>query len=245
MSDNIKSQNSANWNNQTYIATQAQFYAKRIKDFGYSHQADGWTSKRMISNYYKLASKIFDKKLAQLGFSSGEQQSIEHQNDLAKFTLLDVGCGNCFYYDYLEELNLLKYIDYQGLELTDGAFQQVKENKPEISILKADFMAKKTLKQLKPNYNFAVAIGTFSLVDGMNESEKHAYLRSFLIRLYNLVDCGFSVMIHDDALEEENSFSRIFDIIAKENKWLVTASNAFFSNYSIFYVYKKLYAYSL
>jgi SAM-dependent methyltransferase len=216
------------WDNDKYKEIQTEFYRKRVEDFGFSRQADGWTSEKMSSMYYGLADKVF-------------LDEIKNENKDEHFTLLDVGSGNGFYYRHLRDKGYLNSMSYTGLEITELAAKQAKENNSEANFIHGDLMSAETLNEkLAEKYDFVTAIGTFAVVEGLTDDERTNYAKSFVRRLFNLAKKGVAIVLHDDAIEPNNSYARMFELM-NANKWYFTATNAFFSNFSVFYLYNKTY----
>lgn len=204
---------------EKYRQTQEQFYKQRFQDFGYSAQADGWTSEKISKLVYKHSSEIFNRE--------------KEKNN--SFSLLDIGSGCGFYYQFLLEQGYK--VKYTGLEINEHAFKEAQKTNPEANYLHGDFM----------NYNFAgekfdfvISIGALGINDNLSYEETKKYAISFLDKMYQLSSNGICFTTIETLLGE-NTFPELYEICYKHLSDMSSVNGSYFPSYATFQAFKKTY----
>lgn len=122
----------------------AQYYNKKVREFGYSPQAVDW------GNEY--TQEIRFSVLSEAGCLNNK-------------TILDVGCGLAGFYSFLEKNNIT--IDYTGIDVSDEMIKLAKVKFPHLNLLVGNFMTHEKLG----TYDFVFGSGIHGLKVGDDEEK--------------------------------------------------------------------------
>jgi len=200
---------------QRYKQDQTSHYTARLEEFGSSAQADSWTSQEMAKFYYAKASSVFKDYILGKRFTESE-----------KMKLLDIGSGNGFYAQYLQNENLLKSIDYTGIEINTASYEQAKAKVLEVSFLNGDFFQ---MNYPHKAFHFITIIGTFSIFKSLTVAETQEYILESLQKAFYSCEYGLSLLISRFVLEDE-SIEKFFNRVSKVSPNVVF-DNSLFGNY--------------
>jgi SAM-dependent methyltransferase len=141
------------------------------------------THNEMISKFGFTAQSLWGSKDSQtIRFNRLSNLIIDKSN----FSVLDVGCGLCDFYNYLHDNNYSNF-KYTGLEINDQFWIKAKEKYPNLDIRLG------SLEEIKDNekWDYAIASGIYNLAIDENEV-LNTYLNDFK-SLYDRLNIGFAV----------------------------------------------------
>lgn len=143
-----------------------QKFDKRILDS--SEEFDGWTSKLQAEDLYE---KVFQ-----------EIKDALEKND--QTSILDVGCGEGRFYDYLLDKGYADKIKYTGVEIRDDAIKKFRARHSKVDIIKEDFLSKDFTKQ---SFDIVTSIGALSITaNGLTDEEVMVYTENFMRKLFDI-----------------------------------------------------------
>lgn len=203
---------------EKYRKAQDKFYKQRFQDFGYSAQADGWTSEKISNLVYEHSSKILKTKTQETPFS-----------------ILDIGSGCGFYYKYLQEQGY--NIQYTGLEINEHAFKEAKKSNLDAKYIHDDFM-KHDFKAAK--FDFVISIGALGINDQLSPEETKKYATRFLDKMYQLASNGICFTTIETFLGE-NTFIKFYEWCYQNLSDMISVDGAYFPSYATFNIFKKSY----
>ena len=149
-------------------------YSERLKKFGTSDEALGWTR-----NNNKTRFEVLTK---------------EWQNELDNSTILDYGCGFADYYGFLLTMNILPS-KYFGLDINSDLLAIAKERYNEIEVLVGDVDSLKGIE----NVDFSFISGVFNhKLENQNEKE---FIKDTIEKVFSKCDKGLAVNFLSDKVE--------------------------------------------
>lgn len=179
-----------------YRKNQEEYYSKRVKEYGLSVQADGWTSEKLVNSFYEQMDGLFLRE-------------IEANKN---FSILDVGSGSGFYYQYLKEKPWFNLIDYQGLEIYEKSYNEAKKMNPDTKYINDDFFTHNFAGQ---KFDFVISIGALSVNDYLSPEEMEEFTHKFLYKMFSLSKKA-SGLASPDVLLGEDTISK-FHIMPSTN----------------------------
>ncbi|HNQ67625.1 MAG TPA: class I SAM-dependent methyltransferase [Bacteroidales bacterium] len=151
--------------NKKIVNRYIEVHNKMLQENGFTSEAL-WGSKD--SQYVRFAkiSEIFKSKTG--------------------FSVLDLGCGLCDFYDYLNENNYSK-ISYTGLEINQTFYEHVCKEKPKCNIILGN------IDKLPAEFqwDYVIASGIYNLGTSSKENLK-IFIQQFK-DLYERINVGFAV----------------------------------------------------
>ena len=208
---------------QRYLQDQTSHYSTRLAEFGSIPQADSWTSKEMSTFYYKKATAMFQDYIGYKAFSSEN-----------KLKLLDIGSGNGFYAEYLQQSNLLDSIDYTGIEINPKSCKAAQAKDLAVNFINDDFAQMRF--GFKP-FHFATLIGTFTVFESLNALETQNYIFDNVQKAFNCCEYGLALLISKFVLDEE-SIQKFFNSLTQISSNINFDTNLF-GNYIAVYLYQN------
>jgi hypothetical protein len=206
-----------------YLQDQTFHYSARLAEFGSIPQADSWTSKEMSTFYYKKATAMFQDYISYKVFSSED-----------KLKLIDIGSGNGFYAEYLQQFNLLDSIDYTGIEINSNSCKAAQAKNLPVNFINDDFAQMRF--GFKP-FHFATLIGTFTVFESLNALETQNYIFDNVQKAFNCCEYGLALLISKFVLDEE-SIQKFFNSLTQISS-NINFDTSLFGNYIGVYLYQN------
>jgi len=150
-----------------------RFYSKMFAEFGPSPQGLGWGTKGLQALRFEALSRVWD---------------------FDERVILDVGCGICDLYEFVEPRGIKRYI---GIDFVDAycEFARGRFSGPKFEVINRDLFSSQNL----PLCDIALASGTFNVMDFESEDENYSAIDSVMNRLRAACRVGFSVNFLSDA----------------------------------------------
>lgn len=205
-----------------YKKNQEEYYTKRLDDYGPSIQADGWTTDKLATLLYEQVDSLFAKEISKD----------------KKFSILDVGSGNGYYYKYLEDKNWFELVDYHGLEIFEKSYEASKKLNPDAQYYCGEFLSHDFGSQ---KFDFVVSIGALAVNDYFSHEEMEEYTQKFLRKMFSLSNNGIALLSVDNLIGDQ-TVSKLVEYAFRRLSPMLTMDTAYFSDYFALSVYKKIYA---
>ena len=143
-----------------------------------------WGSKESQQLRFKIITEIFQSK--------------------SNFSILDVGCGLCNFFDYLCD-NDFKDFNYTGLEINPQFVEKSKQIHPNIEIING------TIENLNfsNKWDYAVASGIYNLGNSLEETQNF-FVQQFK-QVFENVNIGFAVNFLSKYSENKDNISVYHD----------------------------------
>jgi SAM-dependent methyltransferase len=208
---------------QRYLQDQTSHYSQRLAEFGSLPQADSWTSKKMSTFYYRKATAMFQDYIHYKAFSPEN-----------KLKLLDIGSGNGFYAEYLQQSNILDSIDYTGIEINLKSCEAAQAKNLPVNFINNDFAQIKF--GFKP-FHFATLIGTFTIFESLSSSETQDYIFNNVQKAFSCCEYGLALLISKFVLDEE-SIQKFFNSLTEISS-NIHFDTSLFGDYISVYLYQN------
>ncbi len=136
-----------------------------------------------ISNYFTGLLARNDSSHQVLDWGSQQSQNLRFQilagiDDLDGKMILDVGCGLCDLYAWLQTKKIK--VDYLGVDITEAMVHHCRKRFPELTVKQVDILS----QHLPGNFDYVVASGIFYLLDSQDQA------LPLIKAMFDLATCG-------------------------------------------------------
>lgn len=115
--------------------------------------------------------------------------SIINEDLSNNFSVLDLGCGVGLMVDFLKESNLIKKINYKGIDISPQMISFAKKRLPQYDFEERDILESK----LDANtFDYVIMNGLFTEKLNMSQSEMFSFFEEMIKIVYNSCKNGFS-----------------------------------------------------
>jgi ubiquinone/menaquinone biosynthesis C-methylase UbiE len=120
--------------------------------------------------------------------------------DLDNNSVLDLGCGQAAFLDYLEKVEIK--VDYTGLDYSQKMLDIAKNNHPNTKFLQADFLD----PEFKGNYDFIISSGAFN----QRVQDQYEYMELIIKKMFAMANKGVSINMLSNKAPENMRFESSF-----------------------------------
>ncbi len=174
-------------------------YESCLEKYGDTHLGVDWPKKKDADKRYEVMLGVID------------YNPIENNNP-AKITLLDFGCGASHLYEYIVKHNL-NNLEYSGLDLSEKLISLSKRKFPHITYYCVDILDDDTSI---PNFDYIVMNGVFTEKRNLSFDEMFSYFKELVEKVFAKVKKGlvFNVMSKQVDWERKDLFHLSLDLLA-------------------------------
>ena len=198
-------------------------YEQCFLTHGDNHKGVDWPNQSDLDKRFQIAYELTQKNAA------------------AKISILDFGCGNGLFVDYLARNQLLDRVTYTGLDLSQIFIDCCQKKYPDLPFICADVLhAPEAIGQ----HDYIIMNGVLTEKRSLEFDNMWAYAQQLLTALYNHCNIGiaFNVMSAHVDWKRDDLFHLPFDQLAEFLKTNLSRNFAFRNDYGLYeyttYVYR-------
>jgi hypothetical protein len=198
-------------------------YEECFLKHGDNHKGVDWPNQPDLDKRFKVA---FD---------------LTRENRGNKFSLLDFGCGNALFVDYLTQHDLLSEIDYTGLDLSDLFISCSQKKYPHLNFVSADILKS---PHAVNKQDYIIMNGVLTIKSTLNFEAMWEYTQRLLTILFEKCNVGmaFNIMSAHVDWRRDDLFHLEFDTLAQFLQKNLTRNYIFRNDYGLYeyttYVYR-------
>ncbi|NLH94255.1 MAG: methyltransferase domain-containing protein [Candidatus Cloacimonetes bacterium] len=170
-------------------------YEETLSKFGDSHLGVDWPKAIDVETRYAIMLGIINNRLKK------------------KVKILDFGCGASHLYDYLIRKNMLKAIDYHGLDMSEKFISLSKSKYPEVKYFCQDI--NENYSNLG-KYDYVILNGVFTEKCNLSFEEMFLYFKDTITNVQKITRIGFAFNVMSKQVDWERTdlFHLSFDLLA-------------------------------
>lgn len=198
-------------------------YEQCFLKHGDNHLGVDWPNETDLDKRFKVAYELIRKNCAN------------------PISLLDFGCGNGLFINYLQKQQLEKNIQYTGLDLSPLFIETCRKKYPQYPFVCTDIF--KNRDEL-PHYDYIILNGVLTEKCSLPFNDMWHYAKSLLITLFNHCKVGmaFNVMSEHVDWKRDDLFHVPFDLLAEFLQKNLSRHYVFRNDYQLYeyttYVYR-------
>jgi hypothetical protein len=205
--------------NYTHIV---EHYEKCFFQHGDNHRGVDWPNQADLDTRFRVASEVMKG------------------NPKKNISLLDFGCGNGLFIDYLDQHQLLRHIGYTGLDLSQVFIACCERKYPHLSFICTDVMKTPEIGF----YDYIILNGVLTEKCSLAFEVMWDYAQKLLVTLFQQCHIGmaFNVMSANVDWKREDLFHVEFDLMATFLQKSLSRNYVFRNDYGLYeyttYVYR-------
>jgi len=167
---------------------------------------------------------------------------LRNSSSNSKVSVLDFGCGNGLLLEYLENVGLLKSIDYTGLDLGESFVAHCRTRFPRETFLALDVLES---PEMLPCYDYIIMNGVLTEKRNLSDEEMLDLLKKLVLVVFGKANFGlaFNVMSTHVDWKRDDLFHLPMDRLAEFLVKEVSRNFVIRNDYGLYeytaYVYKK------